>query len=106
MGDNTIELTSANFDSKIKQGKWVVDFWAEWCGPCKMLSPVFEESAKEFKGRVSFGKMNIEQEGELAEKFEVMSIPTVIMFKDGEVVNRITGLMQKEDLLEEIDSSF
>lgn len=106
MGENTIELTSENFDEKIKTGKWIVDFWAEWCGPCKMLSPIFDECGKEFKGRVSFGKVNIEKDGDLAERFEVMSIPTMIMIKDGEVVNRFTGLMPKEDLLEEIDSSF
>ena len=81
MSEHTIELTDENFDSKIKEGNWVVDFWASWCGPCRMMEPHFEEAAKEMKGKVNFGKVNVEEAQDLASRFMVMSIPTIIYFK-------------------------
>jgi len=106
MSENIKELNLKNFDSFISQGNCVVDFWAEWCGPCKMLSPVVEEVAKEMKGKIKFGKVNIENAQELAERFEVMSIPTLIFFKDGEQVEVNTGFIDKKGLSGMINSVF
>ncbi|MEK6928227.1 MAG: thioredoxin [Nanoarchaeota archaeon] len=99
MSEHYTELTSKDFDSKTKKGKWVLDFWATWCGPCRMLAPVFEEVAKEMKSKVNFGKIDIDGQQELAEKFEVMSIPTLIFLKDGKIVERIAGLISKDELI-------
>ena len=106
MTENTIDLTEKNFDKEIKKGKWVVDFWASWCGPCKIMAPHFDAAAKELKGKVSFGKVNVDENSSLANKFEVMSIPTTVFFKDGEVVHASVGAMNKSQILENIDNSF
>jgi thioredoxin 1 len=97
-----ITLTSANFDPEISSGVTLVDFWAPWCGPCQAMLPVMEEIAAEFDGKVKVGKINIDEEPELAQKFGVMSIPTFKVFKDGEEVASITGGVSKEKLMEEI----
>lgn len=98
------ELTSENFDSVISQGLTLVDFWAEWCGPCKMMNPVLEEIAKEYDGKVTVGKVNVDNEGELAVKFNVSSIPTLLLIKDGEVQNQFVGVTSKGDLKKAIDA--
>lgn len=95
-------LTMENFDEKTKKGKVVVDFYASWCGPCKMLGPVFEELAEENKG-TQFYKVSTEDSPELAEKFAVSSIPCIIMFNDGEEVERMIGFGGKELIQEKID---
>ena len=92
------ELNENNFDDFISDGKCVVDFWAEWCGPCKMLAPVFEETAKEFKGKVKFGKIDIDSGQALAERFGVMSVPTLAFFKGGEQVEMNVGFVDKKRL--------
>ena len=100
------ELNEKNFDEFASKGKCIVDFWAEWCGPCKMLRPVFEETAKEMKEKVKFGKVDIDSMQELAERFGVMSIPTLIFFKDGEQVEMNTGFVDKKKLGELIKRAF
>jgi len=106
MNKDIIELDDASFDSKIKKGKWVVDFWASWCGPCKVLSPIVDEAAVDLKGKVNFGKVNVDENQDLAGKFEIMSIPTVLFIKDGEVVNRFVGVREKEDIVDMAEESF
>ncbi|MEK6850812.1 MAG: thioredoxin [Nanoarchaeota archaeon] len=106
MSENIIELGGKNFDRQTKKGKWVVDFWASWCGPCKIMSPQFDAAAKELKGRVNFGKVNVDDNSEIANKFEIMSIPTTLFIQDGEVVHASVGAMNKSQILENIENSF
>jgi len=89
---NFKHLTDANFDHEIKHGVTLVDFHADWCGPCRMLAPVLEEVAKEIKGKASIGKVNIDNEQKTAAQFQITSVPTMILFKDGKEVNRLIGL--------------
>jgi thioredoxin 1 len=97
--NNVLKITNDNFEKKVMKANApvVVDFWAPWCGPCKMLGPVIEELAVDFTGKVSVGKVNIEEEQALASDFKVMSIPTVMIFKDGKLVEKIMGFKQKEE---------
>lgn len=101
-----VELKEENFDEFISKGNAVIDFWAEWCGPCKLLGPTVDEVAKEMKGKVKFGKVDVDKEGDLAQKFEVMSIPTLVFFKNGEVVNKMSGAMPKDELEDAIKDTF
>ncbi len=96
------ELNSSNFKEFTKQGVTVIDFWAEWCGPCKIMSPIFDQVAKEMKGHAKFGKVDVDQENEIAQEYEIMSIPTILIMKDGEQVDRSVGVIDKEDLIEKI----
>jgi len=90
-----LRLTNADFNEKIGTGLALVDFWAEWCGPCKMAGPVIEELAAEYLGRVTVAKLDVDAEPEIASKYGVMSIPTVILFKDGAEVDRQVGFAGK-----------
>lgn len=99
------ELSEKTFDDFVKKGVSVVDFWASWCGPCKMMAPIFDEAAHELKGKVKFAKVNVDDESDLAQRFEVMSIPTLIIMKDGEQVDRAIGLMDKEELISRIEEA-
>lgn len=100
-------FTTDNFKEEVlgSDGLVVVDFWAEWCGPCKMLGPIMEEIAEEFKDedKVSVGKLNVDENGETAQQYQVMSIPAVKFFKNGEVVDQIVGLQPKEAIVEKIN---
>ncbi len=98
------ELTSENFDTVTGQGVTLVDFWAEWCGPCKMMNPVLEEIATEYDGKVTVGKVNVDDEGDLAVKYNVSSIPTLLLMNDGEVQNQFVGVTSKGDLKKAIDA--
>jgi thioredoxin 1 len=104
MGSIT-ELTDATFDEEIKGADLpvLVDFWAEWCGPCKMISPILEEIANEQSGRVTVRKLNVDEALEVSRRFEVQSIPTLILFKDGVAEHRIVGAKGKGQLLQELD---
>lgn len=106
MSEHTTDLTEKTFDASIKKGKWIVDFWAEWCGPCKIMAPHFEAVAKEQHGSIHFGKVDIEANYSLPEKFGVMSVPTTIFFENGEVVHAAVGALTKEALKEMIASTF
>ena len=102
-----VHFTKESFDKDVAGGKGLalVDFWAPWCGPCRMLAPTIDELATELEGSVLVGKVNVDEEGELARMFRVMSIPTVYIFKDGQPVSRIVGLVPKEKLLEALDAA-
>jgi thioredoxin len=104
MSEKIETLTDATFDEHVKSSDVpvLVDFWAEWCGPCKMISPVLEEIAEEQAGKIRIGKLNIDDNLDVTRRFEVMSIPTLILFKDGEVQKKIIGAKPKGALLEEI----
>jgi len=106
MPDGIKELNAKNFDDFISKGNSVIDFWAEWCGPCKMLKPVFEDVAKEMKGKIKFGKVDIEDGQEIAERFGVMSVPALVFFKDGEQVEMSSGFVDKKTLMRMINSVF
>jgi len=106
MSKNTIDLNDENFDKEIEKGNWIIDFWAEWCGPCRMMAPHFEEAAKQLKEKVKFGKVDVENAQELAQRFMVMSIPTIIFFKNGEQVNRTSGAMPSDEIVAACNESF
>lgn len=97
-----VKLTDQNFKEEVLdyKGVAIVDFYADWCGPCKMMGPIFEEAAKEAGDKAKFGKLNVDEAQETAMKYGVMSIPTIIVFKDGEVVSQVAGVQSKEALLE------
>ena len=98
-------LTSATFDEAVQSstGPVIVDFWAEWCGPCKMISPILEEIAVEQEGNVTVAKLNVDDHPDLARRFDVMSIPTLLVFNEGELQKRLIGAKGKGQLLEELN---
>jgi thioredoxin 1 len=104
MSKDITTLSDASFDEHVKLAEKpiLVDFWAEWCGPCKMIAPVLEQIAEEQGERVQVAKINIDDNLDVTRRFEVMSIPTLILFKDGEAKVRITGARGKAQLLQEI----
>ncbi|MDO4796971.1 MAG: thioredoxin [Coriobacteriales bacterium] len=100
------ELTAAMFDSAVKnaQKPVLVDFWASWCGPCRALSPIVEEIANEMSDRLDVYKCNVDEEGALAQQFGIMSIPTLILFKNGEIAHQMIGSMPKAALVSELEA--
>ena len=100
-----VTITKENFEQVVlKSDKPVlVDFWATWCGPCKMLSPIIEEVRKETEGKAVVGKINVDEQQELAMQFGVMSIPTLLVFKNGEIVKKQIGFIPKQDVLGLLD---
>lgn len=98
------ELTKVNFNETIMTEKVVlVDFWASWCGPCRMVSPVIDQIAEEYDGKVTVGKVNVDDEGALAAEYAVVSIPTVILFKDGKQAEKLVGAHSFDDYADMID---
>lgn len=98
-------LTSQNFQNQIKEGITLVDFWAEWCMPCKMMIPILNNVADELEENTSVGKLNIEDHQDVAAKYQVRSIPTMILFKNGNEIKRYIGVKPKEFLLNEINKA-
>ena len=106
MSEKIVTLTDATFDEHVKAADVpvLVDFWAEWCGPCKMISPVLEEIAEEQAGKIQIAKLNVDDSLDVSRRYDVMSIPTLILFKDGEPAARLIGAKPKAALLEEISA--
>lgn len=101
-----LNITDANFESEVLKSDIpvVVDFFAEWCGPCKMMAPIFEEAGSKYEGKVKFAKLNVDEARESAMKYGVMSIPTVITYKGGEVVETLVGLQDDDSLIAKAES--
>ncbi|MAD42224.1 MAG: thioredoxin [Arcobacter sp.] len=98
------ELTPSNFEEITNSGVSMVDFWAPWCGPCRMIAPVIEELAEEFEGKANICKVNTDEEQDLAVKYGIRSIPTIIFMKDGEVVDQMVGASSKQAFTDKINS--
>ena len=103
--NSPIEITDADVDEFIKKyNTIVIDCWAPWCGPCRMVGPVIEELAKEMQGKIVFGKLNVDNNPATSAKHQIMSIPTMLVFKNGEIIDRLVGAMPKEALKQKLDS--
>ena len=101
----TVAVDESNFEQLVLQSKIpvLVDFWATWCGPCRMVAPVVEELAEEYSGRVSFGKVDVDQNPRVASQYGIMSIPSLLIFKDGKPVSNIVGFRPKDQLKKSLD---
>jgi thioredoxin 1 len=101
MGNKPFEVTDATFQQEVLKSDQpvLVDFWAEWCGPCKMIAPIVEQIANEYAGKLRVGKVDTDVNAEYAMQYGIMSIPTLLLFKDGQLAERITGYMPKERIL-------
>lgn len=101
--DAPIEVTDANFESKLKEHKiLIVDCWAPWCGPCRMIGPTIEALAKDYKGKAVFGKLNTDENMQLSMKFGIMSIPTLLFFKDCQLVDKTVGALPRQQIEEHL----
>ena len=98
-----IELNQTNMQEIVKEGVSLVDFWAPWCGPCRMIAPVIEQLAEEFEGKAKICKVNTEEEQDLTQQYQIRSIPTILFFKDGEIVDQLIGATTKVALEEKIN---
>lgn len=99
-----IDLTADNFEATVNSGVSLVDFWAPWCGPCRMIAPVIEELAEDFEGKANICKVNTDEQQDLAVKYGIRSIPTILFMKDGEIVDQMVGATSKQALTEKINS--
>jgi thioredoxin 1 len=102
--DKVKTFTDGDFDEQTKTGVVLVDFWAEWCGPCRRIAPIIDELATQFDGRATIGKMNVDENPSVpTNRFQVRGIPTLVLLKDGQLVETIVGLRQKEELVKSIE---
>ena len=104
MGESVIQLTDDNFEKEVLQAEQpvLVDFWASWCGPCRTMAPIIDELATEHKEKIKVGKLNVDENSETAQKYEIRSIPTLVIFEKDEVKKQLIGAMPKEKLSAEI----
>jgi len=98
-----VELTKENFDATVAEGVTMVDFWAPWCGPCRMIAPVVEELAEDFEGKATIGKVNTDEQQELAVQYGIRSIPAILFFKNSEVVDQMIGAASKDAFADKIN---
>jgi len=105
MAENLIEFTDDNFDTEVLKSNLpvLVDFWAEWCGPCKMIAPIVEEIAGDYAGKVKVGKVNVDFNNQVAMQYGIRGIPALLVFKDGAVANQIVGAVPKNDITQILD---
>lgn len=100
-----LQVTDSNFNELINSGKpMVLDFWAEWCGPCRMVSPIIDELAAEYEGRVIIGKMNVDDNNDVVVQFGIRNIPTILFFKDGKMVDKQVGSVPKATLAAKVEA--
>ncbi|MEW6524778.1 MAG: thioredoxin [Bacillota bacterium] len=106
MAGGTITLTDKNFGAEVLNADMpvLVDFWAAWCGPCRMIAPTIDELARDYAGRVKVGKLNVDDNGNTAAQYGIMSIPTLLLFKDGKAVDKVVGAVPKRDLQRRLDA--
>lgn len=104
MGDGLIQITDAGFENDVAKAEKpvVLDFWAPWCGPCRMMEPVLKELAEEYGHKIVVGKLNVDENPATAQRYEILSIPTLLVFSGGELVKRLVGAMPKKRLVEEL----
>ncbi|MFN8237068.1 MAG: thioredoxin [Chitinophagales bacterium] len=102
-----VEITNDNFKEKVLDTKGVtlIDFWAEWCGPCRLIGPVVEELSKEYDGKATIGKLNVDENRDVAAQYGIMSIPTLLFFKDGQLIDKHVGVASKGDLKKKLDAA-
>ncbi len=105
MSGKIVEITNDTFEAAVLKSETpvVVDFWASWCGPCRMVAPIMEELADDFEGRIKVAKVNVDDQGELAAQFRIMSIPTILIFKNGQIAEKIVGARSKGEFVELIE---
>jgi len=105
MPNTPLELTDGNMDEKVKKYETVVvDCWAPWCGPCRMVGPIIEELAKEMQGQIVFGKLNVDENQQTSMKYQIMAIPTLLVFKNGNLTDKLVGAHPKEELKKKLES--
>ena len=102
---SVVHVTDRNFETEVLKSNLpvLVDFWAEWCGPCRMIAPIVDEIANELKGKLKVAKVNVDESQEIAGQFNIMSIPTLLIFKKGEPIEQMVGAMSKDQLLKKIN---
>mgnify|MGYP002513479265 CR=1 FL=1 len=95
-----VKITRENFENEVMKSNIpvLIDFWAPWCGPCRMMGPIIEQLAEKYEGKAKVGKVNVDEEGELSQAFAVMSIPTIVLIKDGKVVKQVVGVRPKAEV--------
>jgi thioredoxin 1 len=105
-GDNTLTFTDAGFDSEVLKSEVpvLVDFWAEWCGPCRMMTPTIDTIAADYQGRAKVGKLNVDDNGQTAMRYQIRGIPALLLFKDGKIVDQKVGAVGKSDLQKMLDA--
>ena len=104
---NLLQITDQNFESEVLKSDTpvLVDFWAEWCGPCKMIAPIVAELADEYNGKLKVAKLDVDAYGSIAQRYRILSIPTVIIFKDGQIAAQVVGAVPKKELVSQVEKA-